>query len=227
MRKNQIKSLDKCKLKDLSSLELDTKEKAYVFGLLNADGYLAPGLWLYTVEDDFKEFKPLLSKVFPTGKYYHRVLQGNRKPQSSVHIYSTHLVNKLKELGFTKKSELMLDYNIKDELIPYYLLGYFDGDGCFFCKKYKQEKDKNFYWVRQFNVSSSYNFDWTYLEKILKDKNIEYRIVRYKYVNSEFSRIVITKKESLKKLINFIYSDFLFPSLQRKKEKAQLILTTL
>jgi hypothetical protein len=224
MRKNQVKDIENCLIKDLSTIDIDTKEKAYVFGLLNADGYIQNNaLWLYSVDEDFIEFKKLIEKVFVQANYYHRTLKGNRKPQSCFHVHSRHLIDKLVGMDFDKKSIFMVDYNLPEELIPYYLLGYFDGDGCFFIKSYSKRQNDKPQFLRQFNVSSGYDFDWSYLEKILNKHNINYKVVRYKYPKSAFSRIVVTKKDDLVLLIKYLYQDLSFPSLSRKKEKAMLI----
>lgn len=222
MRK--IKELDKCRLDNLDFLKFDTEERAYVAGLLFADGYIDPkqtSLWCYLVKDDMLAIKDILCKVIPFN-FYNRKLSGKRKEQIGANIYSSRLIEGLLKTDFKDKSRTFSFIGCKHSLKKYFLRGYFDGDGCFFIKKYGKTKNKKYYNM-SFNVSSHYESDWSILEKFLSSLNIEYRIVRYKYKNSSFSRLVVSRKNSLVKLINFIYSDYDFIGLKRKYDKAMEI----
>jgi len=220
------KNLEESKLNNLDFLNLDTKEKCYLLGLLMADGYITKNsLWMYLVEDDLINLQPLLNKVLPFN-YYRRELK-NRKPQMCLNIHSRHLIKSLNtDFQFNDKSNVFYDININKKYLKYYLRGYFDGDGCFFIKSYFDKRRNKNYINSSFNVSSTHNFDWSNLESILKEYNIEYRIVRYNYPekNSKFSRIVITKKSEMLKLINFLYEDkYDNIGLLRKYNKAKEI----
>jgi hypothetical protein len=226
----KLKDINKCKLNNLDFLKLDTKEKCYLMGLLFADGYIEcgrkSGVWCYLVKDDMYEIKDLLSDLMPFS-FYVRKMNGNRKQQIGAYINSTHLANALLETDFATKS-LKFSFMGCDEIFKkHFLRGYFDGDGCFFIKKYINNKSGKLTYVRSFNVSSSYETDWTLLTNFLDELNIEYRIVRYKYDKSSFSRIVVTKKSSLKQLIEFIYWGYDNIGFNRKYNKAIEILDSI
>lgn len=218
MKKGTRKALEDCKLNNLDFLKFDTKEKVYTLGMLNADGYIqSRGLWLYLVKEDLENIQSILEKSLPF-KFYERQLKNNRKPQKAAYISSTYLLEALDNLEFNNKSNKFIEYEINPKYLKYFLLGYFDGDGCFYFKKSKKG-DQGF----QFNVSARFDFDWSYLEFIFKELNIEYRKVCYQYKNSGFSRLVVSRKTELKKLIEFLY-DGEEIGLHRKKEKALQIL---
>lgn len=226
MRKGQLKKLIQCKVNNLDFLTIDSKVKAYTFGLLNADGYITGSvntLVMYTVTEDMNEFKIKLSECLPF-TYYDRQLKGNRKLQTGAYVYSSHLFDKLKEINFNDKSKKFVRYDIPSELIKYYLLGYFDGDGCFYVKQTINKDGSPGSRSCQFNVCASYDFDWSWLEEILTENGITYNKVRYQYTKSGFSRIIVSRLVELEKLIKFLYSDSEFKSLKRKYDKAMIIL---
>lgn len=227
MKKGYLKPIESCKLDNLDFLKLDSPEKAYTYGLLMADGYITSNnnsLWLYMISEDMNELKKILSKCLPFS-YYNRQLSGGRKPQTGAYLYSSYLFTALLNSSFYSKSNKISLTCVEKNYLVYYLRGYFDGDGCFFIKKYSRGKRQ--YYVRQFNVSAGINFDWSELENLLKSIKVEYKIAKYQYSKSGFSRLIVTKKESLRKLVLYLYEDLEFESLSRKKNKAFEILKSI
>lgn len=120
---------------------IDTEEKAYWLGFLYADGCVASGrrsdielsLQLSDKEhlQKFKDFIGFEGKLI-TDSYRCRVTFKNNKIKSD-----------LIKLGCTPRKSLTLTFPTEDqvpkELIPHFIRGYLDGDGCIICT----EKTKN------------------------------------------------------------------------------------
>lgn len=99
-----------------------------------------------------------------------------------------------------------------------FIRGWFDGDGCW----YVNEKTKRV----QFSVSGNYDQDWSALTEYLKELNISYSCQKNiqnqnNHINKH-SRIRVTGKPGIQKLIEFLY----YPncsSLPRKNTKIEQI----
>lgn len=119
--------------------EISTPNKAYVLGLLCADGNVSrnKGQWKICLQEkdkqiledickDMKTDRPLLlQKVQNT---YHKQTWQN---QYLLEVGNQHMHDKLIEYGITPNKSLTLQYPtvIKDELLPHFIRGYYDGDG--------------------------------------------------------------------------------------------------
>lgn len=120
---------------------IDTPHKAYWLGFISADGfldelrnYLEIGLakkdeqTLLNFSKDIESNKPL---------YYQDKLNsvtGKRHPSCSLRIYSKKMISDLKKLGIHQKKSLNFvppnERQVPNKLLKYWILGYFDGDGC-------------------------------------------------------------------------------------------------
>ena len=144
--------------------------------------------------------------------------------QTNVITNNKRILNFLIEHDFDKKSYMSADKilsKIPDELKHYFFRGLIDGDGCFYY--YKPENGST---LRQFALASSYEQDWSYFEKLCKEKNIKYNIKRTIGKNSSSSVIRITNKDGILKLGEYIYKDLHEDNigLIRKYEKYKLII---
>ena len=119
---------------------IDTKEKAYILGLLCADGWVAkggnrgasPNLVGFAFQKRDEELIRFIIKELGSNKEIKYV-----KNNAQVVSHSVKMVGKLVEYGIVPNKSLTLNIKdvvekakIDDELIPSFLLGYFDGDGC-------------------------------------------------------------------------------------------------
>jgi hypothetical protein len=202
---------------------VDKKEVAYLLGFLWADGYIGANkegvdrdIWMYLVEDDMKNLKHIFNKTGKWGYYYRK--QKNGKPQIGMHVSNRFLCEFLNKNNFSNKllGTDILKY-VDNKLHSYFLLGLIDGDGNFFSIKNK---------IYTFNIVSGYEQNWKFIESIFKNLNIEYHIQRMIQKNGhKFSRIIISNKEDVKKLGNFIYENFDNDNigLKRKYEKFLII----
>ena len=108
--------------------------------------------------------------------------------------------------------------NIDDlpkNLFRYFILGFIDGDGCFYISKNKITK--------QFYITSSFDYDWSMIKSLFDSMDIKYKIskvVNNKEKNHRSSYIRITKYDSHKKLYNYLYPNGYEIGLRRKYDKA-------
>lgn len=118
---------------------IDTEEKAYILGLLYADGTISPNRKKktdYVMSVGFKdEDRYLLDKIRIAMKSNHKIISINRESSfsnkkfgfSRISISSKQIYNDLLELGMDTKNNIP---NISKELINHFVRGVFDGDGC-------------------------------------------------------------------------------------------------
>lgn len=105
---------------------IDTEEKAYWLGFLEADGYLSKdnSLRLELAEKDLEHLiKFCVFFNYPVSRITYRT----DKNTYFININSIQLSKDLKKLNF--KSEKHPLKNISKEYIKYYIRGFFDGDG--------------------------------------------------------------------------------------------------
>jgi len=202
---------------------VDKKEVAYFLGFLWADGYIGANkegvdrdVWMYLIENDMSDLKTVFNRIGDWNYYSRQQKLG--KPQIGMHVSNSFLCDFLNKNNFSNKIKgtSILKY-IKEDLHSYFLLGLIDGDGNFFSIKNK---------IYTFNIVSGYEQNWNFIEEIFNKLNINYHIQRLIQKNGhKFSRIIISNKEGIKKLGNFIYKNFENDriGLKRKYEKFLII----
>lgn len=116
---------------------IDTPDKAYVLGLLYADGNNNDKQHIITIELQIDDYDLLvdINKLFETERpvrIYDYTGKSNRtKPTCKLTLYSPHLCERAAELNLVPRKSLILEFpNWMDkDLIPFMLRGYIDGDG--------------------------------------------------------------------------------------------------
>ncbi len=113
---------------------IDNADKAYIIGLLAADGNMR---WqcdefrlslqerdkdiLYKINEQFESNRPLEKRKFQ---------QENWQDAYTLTVNSKHMCERLVEIGITPKKSLTLDFpKVPEKYIPAMLRGYIDGDG--------------------------------------------------------------------------------------------------
>jgi len=119
--------------------KIDTEEKAYILGLLYADGNLnSNGFEIALMEED-KELLEKISTIF-----YEKIVLGYRKskpymknsthiskPQYRFNVVSNIIKNDLIKHGCMQAKTFKIRFPIlRDDLYQHFIRGYFDGDGC-------------------------------------------------------------------------------------------------
>lgn len=110
---------------------IDTEEKAYIFGLFCADGWLTKknGVGIYLKEEDKYMVEKFASCFWNREPYY---INGKTCAGYETCITLPNTSEKLKEYGITvrKSYELRFPKCVPEDLLPDFVRGYFDGDGC-------------------------------------------------------------------------------------------------
>lgn len=114
--------------------EIDTEEKAYIFGFILSDGWVSKKILGFTLQ---AEDEDILIKIKNSMNSLHSISYkeyNKRKAQKSLIISSLEIVKDLQKLGITtnKSFEASIPFNcIPNHLIIHVLRGIFDGDGSF------------------------------------------------------------------------------------------------
>lgn len=110
---------------------IDTEEKAYIFGLFCADGWLGKNncMALYLKEEDGYMVKNFAKCFWNKEPYFIQRKTGNGYETC---IKLPHTIDVLKGYGINnnKSYELRFPTCVPENLLPDFVRGYFDGDGC-------------------------------------------------------------------------------------------------
>jgi len=201
---------------------INNKRFVYFLGFLWADGNLRyypktkkpNAVSIETLESDSLHIEKIISKI-PIKYSTHKRSRKNRKHQQSIIVSDVEFSNFLKnEFKFDKKSYISHEYilnKIPRNLWVYWMQGYVDGDG-FIKGNIKNGKINR----GTIQIGSSYDQDWSFLEKII---NCNVKIKKYiSRKGHKSSTLNITKINDCKKFLNWLYE---YPEmcLKRKYEK--------
>ena len=120
---------------------IDSEEKAYVLGFFFADGYNSDTQIEFTQleqdEDILIQINKALESEVPIYSYINKV-NGNTK--KALRFSSREMCEDMNHLGGIKGKSLILEFPkyLSKELIPHFIRGYFDGDGCVWDGKRKK-----------------------------------------------------------------------------------------
>lgn len=124
---------------------IDIPNKAYILGLLYADGSncLSKGTISISLQEEDKELLEYIRKEIGSDKPLEYLDYSNKndfgykyKNQYRLIMFSAHMCNSLKELGMIPNKSLQLTMPIlREDLYSHFIRGYFDGDGSF-CSRY-------------------------------------------------------------------------------------------
>lgn len=123
--------------------EIDTPNKAYILGLLYADGCNKRSKYQVdlSLQEDDKHILEEISKELETNKPLrfkpYRDKNPNHKDQYILSITNKHISDVLCEVGMVNAKSLVLEFPkaLDEELYPHFIRGYFDGDGCLYLGK--------------------------------------------------------------------------------------------
>lgn len=119
---------------------IDTPNKAYLLGLLGADGCNFPpkGTVFIALQETDRELLEKINIEIGNETPLRVVDQSKRKSDKNysysnmcvLNMYSKHICTSLEKLGVIRNKSLELKFpNIDEDLYSHYLRGYFDGDG--------------------------------------------------------------------------------------------------
>lgn len=117
------------------SFEEMTPTKAYILGLMWADGWITSTKTECALSSNDEEIVDIANIIYPN---QNRTIE-NRKDSSCriLHIYNIRLISELEKWGFTPTKSIDGIPIIPNGFEQYYLLGLLDGDGCIYHKNGK------------------------------------------------------------------------------------------
>lgn len=204
---------------------IDNEWKSYFLGWLYSDGNLYKKAGKNTIslciqEEDKYILDYFNCKIFncrkPLNYRKAKLRKGTNylcKPLWRFQIDSKQLIEKFEKLGLTenKSTTIEFPYYINNNLIPHFIRGVFDGDGCIT----NNRTDKNR--VIKFGTGSI-KFANS-LKKILKNElNIECSLYTIQNKHNKFYSVSFSKKKDILTFSNYIYKDCEM-CLKRKYEK--------
>lgn len=211
--------------------QINTEDKAYIFGLWSADGFLykektgSYRIGIELKEEDFEILQKIKNKIQYTGPILFRSAN-NRGNRNNHNHYSLKISNKNLFLDLEKhgchqrKSKTLLfpkNDIINEDLIYAYLRGYFDGDGSI-----SKKQSGTF---RLHFTSSIYFIDGL---NIFLKQNLNIKPYLYQPLNKTYKDLHIEKQEDVKTFLNYIYQNISNTSLYlNRKYQKYLSFTTI
>lgn len=194
---------------------IDTNDKAYWLGFLYADGcvseYKKPNGKIHCMvldiglsDKDKQHLVKFNNSLKSNIEIKHKTVSGCGT--SRLTVCCTNMCRDLISHGCTPQKSLILEFpSLNDKLLPHFIRGYFDGDGCIYLGKYKYV----------INFVGTKNF-LTDLRNVLKEHNISGPLKIYSKGNAY--QMYIYGYNNLKEFYNYVYNDTdLY--LDRKYEK--------
>lgn len=211
---------------------IDTPNKAYVLGLWYADGnnyigddnsYRVSIKQCEANKDVIYKIANELDSTYPIKEY----IPEKGSHQFILTIYSKKMSEDLTKLGCVPRKSLVLEFptNIQQNLIPHFIRGYFDGDGCVWNGQRKKMRVKDPSREEGFRERIVHNVKFTftgnysfinslqdYLVKVgIVNKKTKLNFSKAKNPNNTTSENVCTMEYSgrkqLKSLYNFMYKN--------------------
>ena len=179
--------------------EIDSEHKAYWLGFIAADGCLAHGntLQIAIKEEDGALLEDLRRRLrIATPIRY-------RAKRAWLTVSSKLLADDLRSHGITERKSLKLCWaeTVSEDLVPHFLRGYIDGDGCWTVYN-SGEKTKYFlyiYGTQQFLKRSR--------EVLEKNCCASKPLIRRNTPNSRIYRLVYGGRKQLSRIWHFLYDD--------------------
>jgi predicted transcriptional regulator len=192
---------------------IDCQEKAYIIGLLYADGYnnTSKGKVVLSLHYQDSHILKSISKLIQPTKPLFKFKKTNLLELT---INSKHISKRLSELGIVKKKALILKFPDKTQIpeiyYPHFIRGYFDGDGCI-----SITKRKTGYTNIRFNISGTKNVVENIQKVLINNLNLNKTVLR-KIKNTYV--LEYSGRNVVKKIKNYLYKDAVL-FFDRKKEK--------
>lgn len=136
------------KVEDKYFSKINTQDKAYILGMLLADGHLqikrnAISLSL-SGEEDGKLVQKIANRLFVSDYQVHNDHESSKNPKHQdrfqLWLTSKQMTQDLMNLGFTDNKTKICEFNfdsIPPRLMRHFIRGFFDGDGSVYLTKYK------------------------------------------------------------------------------------------
>jgi hypothetical protein len=181
---------------------IDTEDKAYLLGLLYADGCNTCGRIILGLQEADKHILDYYNDIIQPGKPLEYVPNNKKNPlwkdMYRLAIHDKHINQTLNEWGIVPKKTFGLTFpdRLNPELYRHFIRGYFDGDGCVMLR------DAPYFNLRITMISSSTPFI-TKIAAILSE-HVIVNHVRSKYNSFE---LLIDGNNNARRMLEYMYKD--------------------
>ena len=149
--------------------EIDTEEKAYIFGFFLADGsnIVKENTIYMCLQSEDKYILERINQILDSNRPLRHINPPKRFPhrkhQDSITLYSPYFSKRLEDIGMCSMKSYLLKFPscIPEHLMNHFIRGYFDGDGS----------------IYQLKNSSKYGFSFVGTEDFII--NLKYTLMKY------------------------------------------------
>lgn len=205
--------------------EINSEEKAYTLGFFYADGCnfiskTGQKVFKITQLEQDKDILDKISKSMNSTYKYQVETQLNKKVKYSLYITSNKLCNDLNKLGAEQRKSLNIKFPtyISEKLMPHFIRGLFDGDGCIWMGKPKAKpyisKRTGFQRLRiELNCKFTFTGNTEFISEL---QNYLVEKLSFSKTKLNFSKAKETKhictmeysgRGNIKKLYNYMYNN--------------------
>lgn len=204
--------------KEKINIDLNNKFFCYLLGLIWSDGTIYKykksdnRIALCMVSEDMYDILPHIKNICNWSILHNDNKKRKCKDTITLRITDSDFRKFLIRNDYLNKSYISADKIlnlIPDNNIRYFLRGIIDGDGCFYLNKNNYQ--------RYISICSSYEQDWTYMEKVSKKLGCKYHIIKSKFKGGKSSTFKMCNKNSILSFGTYIYEDFF--GIKRKYDK--------
>lgn len=203
--------LRKYKLNETYFDNIDTPNKAYVLGIMFADGCNFPPKCtaFISLQESDKELLEKIRKEIGSENPL-RIINNSQRHDNgysynnmcNLQMYSKHICESLEKLGVVQNKSLKLEFpNISKKLYPHFLRGYFDGDGSI----YQYVKNKNNKRIT-LTFTSTENF-CKKIKEIVENELGIYCGIYDASCHNGITKVASLSGTSAKKLLHWMYKD--------------------
>lgn len=204
---------------------IDSQDKAYILGLLWADGHnrVDKGGVILELQEDDRELLEQINAITENERPLRRVALNDKnsswKNQYNLLWQSKYFSDVLNKYGMCQRKSLVLEFPkwLNEELYPHFIRGYMDGDGCV-C--YMQSKHK----IQVSMVGTKAFLEA--IQNICKTINIKSYITRDKRANEAICKFSIVSNIGSVTFLDWIYADANL-KMNRKYKKYQQFLNSI
>lgn len=188
---------------------IDDQNKAYILGLLYADGcnFIKKGTVSMSLEEDDRKILEKIRTKVDSERELEFIDYSNKhdggytyKNQYRLLFFSTHMCNSLNSHGMTPNKSLSLKFPvIEPDLVRHFIRGYFDGDGSVYQGKRKTQF--------VLTITSTNGFCKTLKEIIEDELGVNCHIYDASNHNGITKVLSTSGRVQVKKLLDWLYKD--------------------
>lgn len=205
--------------------QIDSQDKAYILGLLWADGHnrFDKGGVILELQEDDKELLEKINIITENERPLRKVALNDKnkawKNQYNLLWQSKYFSSVLNEYGMSQRKSLTLEFPkwLNKELYPHFIRGYMDGDGCVCYMKQNNKIQVSMVGTKMFLKE---------IQKICESIGVKSYITHDKRANDAIFQFAISSNVNSIKFLNWVYKDSNL-KMERKYNKYQQFLDSI